>query len=86
VWVRWVDRILGTAPGLSCGRVPLSWKHCSVLLSAQQQKLNNAFFLALLVRLDLERIDKITEFMKGANTVLSDDPCNPLPAQEGNMI
>lgn len=64
----------------------LSWKSCSILLSAEQQKFNEVFFISSLVHPDFERIAKITEFMKDANTVVSDDLCDPLAAQEGDMI
>lgn len=69
--------ILDTAPGLSCAHVPLG----STLLSAQQQKLSEGFLHHLWAHPGLERIAGVTELMKGASTLFSDNLCHPLTAK-----
>lgn len=49
-----------------------------ILLSAQQQKLSKGFLHHLWAHPGLERIAKITELVKGANTLFSDDLFSPL--------
>lgn len=68
--------------GSAAGR---RWKHCFILLSPEQQKLNKIFFATLLVHLDLQRVAKLTELMKGARIILSDDPCGS-PRRQHDVI
>lgn len=79
-------RVLDSAPELSCAQVCLLAGRTAPFASTRQQKWNKFFITSLLVHLDLERIARIREFMKGANSVFSGDLSNPLAVQDGNMI